>query len=347
MPNSPIRPPIARSICGALVVAGLLIGLSVPTSALLREEGEWPSGDADGVPVEVASTSPFGLSDAASGKAPEVAARVRYYPAAGTSARAPGPAVVLLHGAGGVSRSREGRYARAFAAQGVAVAVVDVFAARQGGSFVQRLINVTEAMALADAFAARDWLAARPEIDGDRVALIGFSYGGMSAIYAAYAQVVGAYGASPFAAHVAFYGPCIARFEDPTTTGAPVLMLWGERDAIMDPQACARLADDLRRGGSEVEVERYDAAHRWDGGGRQWRAPMHIADCRLTVSPDGVARDERTGFHMLGPALRATILALCANRDGYMIGADETVRRRSDAALARFLNPVLFAGDGS
>jgi len=255
--------------------------------------------------------------------------------------------VVLLHGAGGVSGAREGRYARELAAQGVAVAVIDVFGARGGGGFVERLVNITEAMALADAFATLSWLHARPDVDASRAALIGFSYGGMSAVFAAYRQVVEVYGPPlAFAAHVAFYGPCIARFEDVRTTGAPVLMLWGDRDAIMDAEACATLAADLEAGGSAVTIRRYDAMHRWDGGSSRWRAPAHIADCRFRVSASGIVRDARTRLVMAGPAIRATILAFCANRDGYLIGADEAVRRRSNAALARFLNPVLFPADG-
>jgi dienelactone hydrolase len=125
-------------------------------------------------------------------------------------------------------------------------------------------------------------------------------------------------------------------------------MLWGERDATMDGQACHTLAADLDRGGSRVTIETYaDAMHRWDGGSRRWRAPAHIADCRFRVDEGGTVRDTRTGLVMTGPALRATILAFCANRDGYLIAADETIRRRSNAALASFLNPVLFPGRGS
>lgn len=218
-----------------------------------------------------------------------------------------------------------------------------MFGARGGGGFVERLVNTTEAMALADAFATLEWLAARPDVDSSRIALIGFSYGGMSSVYAAYSQVTEAYGPPvPFAAHVAFYGPCIARFEDPATTGAPILMLWGDRDEIMDPEACEATASDLRAGGSHVETIRYDAAHRWDGAGRNWRAPRHIADCRLRVGADGTVRDENSFLTMSGPASRTAILALCSSSDGYLIGSDETVRRLSNARLAAFLNPILF-----
>ncbi|WP_420391298.1 dienelactone hydrolase family protein [Acuticoccus sp.] len=326
-----------------LAFVALLAALSsLPARADLDVSGRWQTGDVAPIRLAVESTSPFGLSDAATGAAPPTTASVAFYPAVGASADDPAPAVVLLHGAGGVGGAREGRYARELAAQGVAVAVVDVFGARGGGGFTERLMRTTEAMALADAFATLDALAARPEVDADRVALIGFSYGGMSSIYAAYAQVVEAFGARPFAAHVAFYGPCIARFADPTTTGAPVLMLWGERDAIMDAEACEALADDLRSGGSPVTVRRFDAMHRWDAGGRQWRAPVHIAECRLTVAPDGTVTDDWSGLTMSDAAMRATILSLCASREGYLIGGDEAVRQSSNAALAAFLNPILF-----
>src|SRR3546814_5509160 len=76
------------------------------------------------------------------------------------------------------------------AAQGVAALAVDVFAPRRerASGFINRLLEITEAMFLADAYAALDYLATRPEIDAGRVALVGFSYGGMVATYAAYAD---------------------------------------------------------------------------------------------------------------------------------------------------------------
>jgi len=342
MPLAPSRR--ARRACAAIAIG---LGLAAPIGPVMADldtSGEWPRTGwrvISRMSPDIRSESPFSLTDV--GTAPAVDADVTFYPASGASAEEPAPAVVLLHGAGGVSGAREGRYARQFAAQGVAVAVVDVFGSRGGGRFVERLMTITEAMALADAFATLEWLDQRPDVDASRVALIGFSYGGMSSIFAAYRQVADTYEPSrTFAAHVAFYGPCIARFEKPRTTGAPILMLWGERDAIMDAQACAALAEDLEAGGSAVTIKRYEAMHRWDGGSRTWRAPFHIADCRFNVAEDGTVRDARTGLFMTGPTMRAAILAWCANQDGYLIGADEAVRRRSNAALAAFLNPVLF-----
>jgi dienelactone hydrolase len=53
-----------------------------------------------------------------------------------------------------------------------------------------------------------------------------------------------------FAGHVSFYGPCLVRFANRRTTGAPLLMLYGTDDQIIDPARCAAFADDLRIGGS-------------------------------------------------------------------------------------------------
>ena len=344
-----------------------------PAAAALDESGRWPpAADLDRIeaePVTFASSSPFVPADAGPGAPPAIARGTFYRPDRDRRAQAGterAPAVMLLHGAGGVSRAREETYARQLAAQGVAVLVIDVFAARAegAGGFVERILAITESMALADAFAGLRWLAERPDVDPERVAIVGFSFGGIASIGAAYEQAVRAFGARPddgpdersgrsgsgaerlpaFAAHVSFYGPCIGRWQDPATTGAPVLMLWGDRDEIMDAEACAQLADDLERGGSSVRTVVYpEALHRWDGGNRTpWRASRHVADCRFTVDRTGRVREEGTGLAMTGPITRRLILAACSSEDGFLIGADPGLRERSNAELARFLNPVLF-----
>src|SRR5690606_39827086 len=93
---------------------------------------------------------------------------------------------------------------------------------------------------------------------------------------------------------------CIARFEDNRTTGAPVLMLMGRGDQIIDIDRCGEVAADLREGGSEVEMIVYqDAYHMWDGGPVQaWRPPHHLADCKLVVQRDGSVYDENTWLPM-------------------------------------------------
>src|SRR6185312_2952604 len=168
------------------------------------------------------------------------------------------PAVVMLHGAAGMLPERGDTYGRQLASMGVAVMAVDTFGARRdfATSFTERLIEITETMMVTDAYAALRYLAFRPEIDPSRVVLAGFSYGGMSTLYALQAQIADRL-APPglrFAGHVAFYAPCIARFEYKRTTGAPLLMLYGAKDELIRPERCEEVAADMRAGGSQVEI---------------------------------------------------------------------------------------------
>jgi hypothetical protein len=69
-----------------------------------------------------------------------------------------------------------------------------------------------------------------------------------------------------------------------------------------------------------------------------------LGACRLRVERDGTVRDERTGLPMSGPILRRIILAACVEDRPYLIGADDTVRTRSNRDLGRFLDGMFRGG---
>ena len=351
----------------------LLLLFSVSGDAAVnwtRLTGPWPDpanlADIPGVAVSWPSSSPFALDDIGGGPEdnPPTAAHGRLYLPPGTHAPRSVPAVVLLHGSAGVLASRELTYAAQLARLGVAALVVDSFAARtdRGTGFIDRLLNITETMMLADAYSGLAMLAARPEIDAQHVVLTGFSYGAMATMYGIYAQAaerlappppnpppqagegrVG--GALRFAGHVAFYGPCIARFEDSRTTGAPLLMLLGGADEITDQQRCAEIAADLRAGGSRVETIVYPGAvHQWDGGFGRRLIGRNLGGCSLRIERDGTIRDLRTGMAMAGPFSRKIILGLCTLfASPYPIGRDDAVRAQAAADWGRFLAAVFAA----
>jgi dienelactone hydrolase len=309
----------------------------------------WPDpADVSGRLVSFPSRSPFTPADigADDERNPPAQAIATLFLPDGASKARPVPAVVMLHGSGGVLYARELTYGRQFAAMGVAALVVDAFAARRdrASSFTERLINITESMLLADAYAALDWLGERPDIDAERVALIGFSYGGMATLYAAQAQLAErlAPRGRRFAAHIAFYAPCVARFEDRRATGKPVLMLVGGEDQIIDRGRCAEVAADLRHGGAEVEMIVYPGAyHQWDGGfSGPRRIGRNLAPCRLKVESDGTVRDRHSWLPMVDAFTRKLILWLCTSDEGYLIGRDDAVRARSNADLGRFLTRI-------
>jgi dienelactone hydrolase len=293
--------------------------------------------------VRFPSSSPFVIRDI--GEAPPTeAVATLFRPTAAAGRR---PAVVILHGAAGVRDARELAYGAELAEHGTIALVIDAFRARDGFSvgFTDRLLRITETMMLADAYNGLRWLAARDDVDPARVVLLGFSYGGMASVIGANEAVRDRL-APPglrFAGHVSFYGPCVSRFEDPRTTGAPVLMLLGDADENVPVARCREVAADLERGGSAVQVEVYaGAAHQWDNPypGRR-RMELNMAGCDLAIERDGTVRDRFTQLPMLGLNTRRLILFACVTREGYDIAGDAAIKRRSDADLGRFLQKVL------
>lgn len=352
---------IGRAVLPALLAAGLATAAAAaseaPRAAVPDLSPPWPQeaalGDLAGQTVTFPSHSPFALADVGNpSRDPRTEARATLFLPPQASPAAPVPALVLLHGSSGVLEERELTYARQLAALGVAALVVDTFGARRdrATSFIDRLLKITESMMLADAYAALRYLDKRPEIDGNRVALIGFSYGGMVSIYAAYAQVAESYapGGERFAAHVAYYGPCIAEFEDSRATGAPLLMLHGGKDEIVDAKRCAEVAAALESGGSQVKTIVYpEAFHQWDGRfGNPRRIGRNLSPCRFQVARDGTVTAPFWPFAMSDSFNRRMMLGMCSESEGYMIGRDDKVRERSNADLARFLETV-FASENA
>ena len=306
----------------------------------------WPDRDALDIAarnVVVDSSDPFTPADI--GRAPARRVTAQLYLPRDASAAHPAPAVVFLHGSGGNIAERGGTYGPQLAAMGIAAIVLDTYASRAdlGDTFLARVFGITETMFVADAYAALRTLAARPDIDARRVVLAGFSYGGMATTYAMYAQIADKL-APPglrFAGHVAFYGPCIARFSDSRTTGAPLLMLYGAQDELMDPRRCEEVASDLRGGGSQVDIISYPGAvHQWDGAFARRTIGRQLAACDYRVERDGTIRDRRTLIAMTGPFTRKLTLALCTGSKPYPIGRDDRVRALSNRDFGRFLTRV-------
>jgi dienelactone hydrolase len=220
-------------------------------------------------------------------------------------ATGPRPAVVALHGCGGLYR-RDGRtlearypdYAARLHAEGWHVLLPDSFGSRGQGSIctqkaAERTIKV--ATRRGDAAAAVAWAAARREVDARRIALLGWSNGGSTTLAALDDTRPGA--AAPLAGAVAFYPGCETALKQDWHTRVPLLMLLGGDDDWTPPGPCTRWATAQRksRPDSELRVVVYPGAvHGFDG-----TAPVRL---RSDV-PNGV---DGRGVHVGGqPEARA------------------------------------------
>lgn len=297
--------------------------------------------------ISFPTTSPFTLHDVADGSAPQIEGRgVLHTPGAVAQPKSR-PAVVILPGLGGIIESREIRYAKILAQEGYVALAVDTFGMRDAAyrTHSLRALAVTETMMLADAYAARAHLAALPMVDPQRIAVMGFSYGGMVSVLAAYDQIARLYApeGGRFAAHASYYGSSVPRLDDPTTTGAPVEIYLGALDRNVDPARTEEIAGDLRRGGSRVQYELFpEAYHQWDSQNRTKKfVRFSLFGCRFTLDRANRLRDRRSRLQIRGRVSRT--LALIANADprGYYMLRDEAVMAHTDDRLTRFLAEAL------
>ena len=190
------------------------------------------------------------------------------------------PAVLILHGSGGVD-SRGDFYEAALNDAGFAALQIDMWEARG----VTGLANRPRAPILTqpDAFSALAFLSAHPNIIADRIGVLGFSWGGVVSLGAAeqlYAALFG--GGRTFAAHVANYPVCYGANNPSITapltpaqagtqflhlTGAPVLIQIGSEDDYDNGTAhCVALANAVNPSNNNaVTVAEYlGAFHAWD-----------------------------------------------------------------------------------
>jgi dienelactone hydrolase len=257
----------------------------------------------------------------------------------------PWPAVVMLHSASGPG-SQDWHYAEALRAAGFAVLAVDSFGPRGVTRTVDDQTLVSEASMLADAFAARAALAADPRIDGGRIALLGFSKGGIAALYGALEEIRAAYGAEPFAAHVAYYPWCGLRPLELATTGAPVLVQMGDNDDVAPVELCRDLFARIRQAAPDAPLTLAvyaGARHAFDHpslAGLAWVpvTGMIPSDCLFVETRPGEFVEQTTGRAVDGGDL-GEVLTACGRR-GAEAGGDPEAAARAEQTMIEFLGAM-------
>jgi dienelactone hydrolase len=238
--------------------------LSIPSPAAAESESvQFPAAMEDGSTVALAArlTTPAALA----GKP------------------GPHPAVVLLHGCDGMD-IESAWVERDFADWPYLFLEVDSFGPRGIAHACEGYREISPAMRARDAHAARAWLAAQPIVDRRRIAAMGWSMGGETALRAMSNPYINEPDrARPFAAVVAFYPYCPLKLRHPD---APLLLLIGGADDWTPPGSCRAMqliGDDP----PPYELVEYPGAtHAFD-----WpEAPAEYFGHRLTY--DSAAADD-------------------------------------------------------
>jgi dienelactone hydrolase len=167
----------------------------------------------------------------------------------------PYPAVVVLHGCGGIS-SHSAAIADRLGGWGYVALAIDSL----GGRGLYRGCNSgTYRDQAFDAYAGLRYLSTRDDVDAERVALFGQSMGGSAALYAIDRDLAASYFVQRFHTVIAYYPRC-AVASVPAMT-APVLILIGEADQWNPADACKALKKSARSDDTIIDLTVYPGVH--------------------------------------------------------------------------------------
>lgn len=260
------------------------------------------------------------------------------------------PAVIFMHGSGGIYGAMLEYWPQRFNAAGFAMLALDSFGPRGVKSTAEDQSQVPFAADVADVFAALRLLATHPRIDASRIALLGTSRGGIAVQRAATQRVVEAQrlpAGLQFAAYVPVYsGGCVGAFRLRVAPGvfakAPQFWVHGDADdyALMPP--CKEYAEAIGKAGTPVEfLVIPGAGHKFDGEPQRKvlvrGAQMTRAECPLEMDLANYASYDRfTGQRLTADAVRDVTKASCS-AIGASVEGNHGARDKAAQAIVTFL----------
>lgn len=188
------------------------------------------------------------------------------------------PAVLILHGAGGIRESHK-VYARRLADAGFVALLPDLASIKLGANEPAGLLRNEIAAVLS-------LLKRRRDVDGSRLGLLGFAQGGERALFAAISFP------AAFRAVVEYYSPIghpptnleLAAEQVAAKIRSPLLILHGEDDQLVPIEHSRRLEEALRSAGKPFEIFLFPgAAHGFDQEGEPWYDPVAAREAEASV----------------------------------------------------------------
>lgn len=248
------------------------------------------------------------------------------------------PAVVLTHGCSGVTPAQTG-WADQLNQMGIATLVLDGFTGRGIQEICTGRFTVNTASLIVDAYRARDLLATHPRNDPSRIALMGFSFGGRTAVWASLTRFQQLYGAAPqpFTAYLVFYPTsCYITLAHEEQVSGPIRTFHGDADDWTPIVPCRQYVERMRRAGRDVALFEYPGAHH---GFDNPRLPA-LLSWPEAISPRNCAFVEREG-KILDPTTGrvAGVGSSCFSR-GIHAGYSAEAHRRAVQDVRTFLAAV-------
>jgi len=194
------------------------------------------------------------------------------------------PFVVFLHGCAGLDLNLQGHWARFFNERGVGFLMVDSLATRGVNSLCQNPKGPWASRRSDDAGSALTWLQAQPFVRHDRIALMGQSHGGGSALLGLHENTAGGKG---FVAGLVMYPACVFATFTKVRLAKPVLAMIGDDDNWTPVAECQTLKA-AQADASLMEIVVYPGAgHSFDNP-----AKKTLLFGKYKVGEDPAARDQ-------------------------------------------------------
>jgi len=345
------RPNILRTpaLLLGLIGAALLVAAPAarPQTGDAVAVGDFAAGPGSGR-YSFASSTPRTLADAierSRPRPPATAVGQLIMPAGAGKV----PAVLLVHGSGGVYPELASFWGKRFNDLGMAVFILDIFGPRGVQSTAEDQTQVPFSADLADSFAALALLASHPRIDRERIAIMGFSRGGTAAWRTAVNRIAAGLATEGlrFAAHIPVYsGGCAGITSVAVRPGvfgpAPMLWIHGDADDYAYASDCQSFAKRIGATGTPVEfVLLPGAQHKFDADNPR---RIHLQNavktregCPLEFDVDALAfRDRRNGAAIAAGEVGAFNKANCA-ATGASVEGDRKSREAAAKAAEAFL----------
>jgi dienelactone hydrolase len=250
------------------------------------------------------------------------------------------PAIVLLHGSGGIARNVHD-WVDVFSAMGIATFAPDSFTSRGLRSVASNQTALGRLVQVFDAYRALEVLAKHPRIDPARIALMGWSRGGSGPLYASlrrFQKMHGPHGAA-FAAYIPFYAPCNIRLrEEEDVADKPIRIFHGAADDLVPVASCRAYVERLRKVGKDIQLTEYPGArHLFDDVG--FRPPRYVAQIQ---SSRRCPLEERANGEIVNSETNRPFSYndSCVDR-GSTLGYDEAAYKASIQAVTQFLRTTL------
>lgn len=252
------------------------------------------------------------------------------------------PAVVLVHGSGGVS-GYIADWSQFLNGLGVATFTLDSFTGRGIASTINDQDRLSSLTMIVDAYRALDLLVKHPRIDPAKVAVMGFSRGGRAALYSSLRRFQHSYATAgnEFAGYLVFYGDCSTKFRgDEDVSDKPIRLFHGAADDWVPVAPCRPFVERLRAQGKDVSLTEYaHAGHVFDSA--SLAKPVRLANaqvssrCKTEETTDGKVINVETGKPF-------TFKDACVDLGATVVYSEEA-HKASQRAVQEFVTSTLGA----